>query len=135
MILACVTLVPANQQWDGDFRQVAAIDCAKGRGLILPGGKWEEGELFEETAYREFTEETGQKLTSLPKLFWQGYTLPGNYTYCFLGECPGFSPFITGDCGETRYALWYDLLQSQFRAYYSLLRQFVDAKGLYTGEH
>lgn len=135
MIIGCVTLVPISPEWSRDFRQVAAINCSKGRGLILPGGKWEEGELFEETAAREFREETGQKLKGLPKLFWQGYVEHNNYCYTFLGDCPGFSPFINTDEGQTRYALWPDLLKSEFRAYYSLLRQYIESLGFFTGDN
>lgn len=134
MIIGCVTLVPIKPEWSGDFRQVAAINCGKGRGIILPGGRWEPGELYEEAAAREFQEETGFPLDGLPKLFWQGYTLPDNYTYCFLGECPGFAPFNWCEEGETRLALWPDLLRSEFRAYYSLLRQYIESLGWYTGD-
>lgn len=134
MIIGCVTLVPVNNQWSGDFRQVAAIHCVKGRGITLPGGKWEDGELFEEAAFREFKEETGQNLVSLPKLFWQGLVSPGVFSYCFLGNCPGFSAFVETKAGETRYALWVDLLRSEFRTYYSLLRQHIESCGFFTGE-
>lgn len=136
MIIGCVTLVPVKPQWSKDFRQVAGINCHKGRGIILPGGKWEEGqELFEEAAQREFLEETRQHLKGLPKLLWQGFTLRGNYTYCFLGECPRFQAHVKSPEGdETRYALWADLLKSDFRAYYSLLRQHIESLGYFTGE-
>lgn len=136
MIIGCVTLLPLNPSTPNDYRQVAAINCAKGRGLILPGGKWEEGELFEEAAFREFKEETGHQLNGLPKLFFQGYSMKGNYTYTFLGEGNGYynSGVVTVE-GETRWALWDDLLRSEFRAYYSLLRQHCETNGYYTGVH
>jgi len=94
MIIGCITLVPVAQVWPGDFRQLAAINCAKGRGIILPGGRHEEGELFEETAKREFLEETLQRLDGLPKLFYQGYCEPDNYCYCFLGTMIGASTVV-----------------------------------------
>lgn len=134
MKIGCITLVPVSPQWKGDFRQVAAINCTKGRGLILPGGKWEDGELFEQTASREFTEETGQNLNGLPKLFFQAMNIDGYYVYTFLGDCPGYSPFVQTNEGESRYALWVDLLKSYHAPYYSLLRQHIEDKGYFTGD-
>jgi ADP-ribose pyrophosphatase YjhB (NUDIX family) len=135
VIIGCVTLVPLNPLWPGDYRTLAAIQCSKGRGIILPGGKWEEGELFEQTAFREFREETGQELCGLPKLFYQGYCEKENYCYTFLGSISQYNYFNITDEGETRWASWSDLLQSHFKAYYSLLRQHVENQGFYTGNN
>jgi ADP-ribose pyrophosphatase YjhB (NUDIX family) len=133
MIIGCITLVPLNQQWPGDFRTLAAINCAKGRGLILPGGKWEEGELFEQAAFREFKEETNQELCGLPKLFYQGFCERYNYCYTFLGLCPHYRCNEITQEGKTRWVNWSELLNSEFKAYYSLLREHVINQGFYTG--
>lgn len=134
MIIGCITLVPVGQTFPGDYRRLAAIDCAKGRGIILPGGKWEKSELFEEAAYREFREETNCFLDSLPKLFYQGFCDFDNYCYTFLGECCSYSYDVTTPEGRTLWATWDDLMKSSFRAYYSLLKQTVVARGFWTGD-
>ena len=133
MIIGCVTLVPINQQWDKDFRQVAAIECSKGRGITLPGGRWEEGEFFEYTAFREFREETDQDLCGLPKLLYQGYCEKDNFCYTFLGKIGDYYSNKVTKEGVTRWALWGDLLKSHFSAYYSVLRQHCENLGYYTG--
>jgi 8-oxo-dGTP pyrophosphatase MutT (NUDIX family) len=134
MSIGCITLVPVNQQWPGDYRQVAAINCIKGRGLIMPGGKWENPEFYEQAAYREFQEETGQRLDGLPKLLFQAPDGHGYHVFTFLGSCPGFGPYVHTTSGETRFALWVDLMKSFYGPYYSVLKQHVEAKGFYCGE-
>ena len=58
MKVACCAVV---WKYDGVSRKVLALESSKGRGLTIPGGKWEEGvdRTYRECAARETLEETG----------------------------------------------------------------------------
>lgn len=52
----------------GPGLKIAAIECAKGRGIILPGGKIERGETPAEGATRELKEEVGLRVAKMKSL-------------------------------------------------------------------
>ncbi len=116
MNIGCITLVEYQHQ-------LVAIQCAKGRGIILPGGKWEKGETFTQTAKREFKEETGLDvvLHNRPYVF-GAPDGSGYYVHTFSGTLISeFKENVTPE-GSVVLATWKDLFQSTFKAYYELLR-------------
>lgn len=115
--IGCVTLIRVAIQGPPKFY---AVNCKKGRGIILPGGKWDKGESFVECAIRELYEETGI-IAKDYRLVFQGMSEEGYYTYAFVAtffrkDTP------THDEGELVHATWDDLCKSSFRGYYELLR-------------
>lgn len=60
------------------------LQCSKGRGIILPGGKPKPGETFREAAIRELFEETGIIVDDLELIF-QGFE-NNCYGYTFLAK-------------------------------------------------
>lgn len=105
--------------WDG---KIIALNCAKGRGIILPGGKPEDGELFHQTARREFEEETGIEVAIADLLFHGAYKYYDsiNYCYAYRGYVREYKP-VNSKEGEVVLTDWGELLKSQFRQFYSLL--------------
>lgn len=115
--IGCITLVRFHDRFIG-------IRCKKGRGVILPGGKWEPGETFVQAAQREFREETGMAVERLQLVF-SGMSEEGYYTYAFLGFLSG--RFVLG-AGDEAVVLtgWPELKKSSFGGYYELLEQAVE---------
>lgn len=106
---------------------IIAIECTKGRGTILPGGKWELGESFVDAARREFNEETNLKVTNLEYLF-GGPDGAGYYCYAFIGVLESdFQENVTPE-GRVKLTTWAELKKSAFGAYYEVLEQIVKAK-------
>lgn len=102
--------------------QIIAIECAKGRGTIMPGGKWEAGETFMAAAKREFNEETGMKVCNLQYMF-GGPDGAGYFCYTFLGTLDGdFKENVTRE-GRVKLTTWKELKTSTFGAYYEILEQ------------
>lgn len=112
MIIGCVSFVRVGGK-------IVTIECAKGRGRILPGGKWEKPETFKETADRELREETGLIATSQEYIF-GAMSTDGAYVHCFRTEIMGFKPTNSTE-GKVYLSTWKDLMSSQFQAYYELL--------------
>lgn len=83
ILIGCITMIRHNDR-------IVAIQCKKGRGVIMPGGKWEPGETFLETAKRECFEETGLLAHNF-KLIFQGMSEEGYYTYAFSAQIDEFS--------------------------------------------
>jgi 8-oxo-dGTP pyrophosphatase MutT (NUDIX family) len=80
--IGCIAIVD-RQYNHGYSNEYLTIDCAKGRGIILPGGKYEEDDqTFERTAERELYEETGV-VGVADKLVFHGMAPDGYYVYCF----------------------------------------------------
>jgi 8-oxo-dGTP pyrophosphatase MutT (NUDIX family) len=61
--IGCIAVVPYYSS------EYIGLKCAKGRGIIFPGGKWEPSETFKETALRELKEETELQVRNLGCFF------------------------------------------------------------------
>lgn len=111
-MIGCITLV------HGQYGQVLAVDCSKGRGFILPGGKHEAGETFIECAKREFREETGLEAENY-KLVFQAPDGFGFHVFAFEAVVLDFK----SEEGEMLpvWKTWADLKKSKYKAYYELL--------------
>ncbi len=117
MVIGCISLVPQPGN------KFVAIVCTKGRGIILPGGKWDEGETFKECAARELREETG--LISTRQTFLYGGMSPdGAYVNTFLTNIAEYTPLDSKE-GKVVLASWADLYESHFQAYYEILHDIV----------
>ncbi len=113
--VGCIVVVPCPGGFIG-------LDCAKGRGKILPGGKWTpEDRTYREAAAREFFEETG--LTINPETLeyvWNGPDGFGYDTFAYLGKLVNVKgePINSTegrveiveekDLRLSKYAAWYD---------------------------
>jgi ADP-ribose pyrophosphatase YjhB (NUDIX family) len=118
MKIGCVSLVAK------ELNKIVVLECAKGRGLVLPGGKWERetGESFKEGAARELVEETGL-IAINQQLIFAGFNVDDYYGYTFLTQVENFKWKNTPE-GKPRFATWDELLnktKSKFMPYYELL--------------
>jgi 8-oxo-dGTP pyrophosphatase MutT (NUDIX family) len=115
--IGCIALVP----WEGGG--FVGINCAKGRGLILPGGKYDVADgTYEATASRELHEETGVfcRPEGMKYLF-QGPSITDDYwVIAFLGDM-GVGPLMESQEGKPQRVIKAQLMTSRFKAYYSLL--------------
>ena len=109
--IGCVGLVRG-----GSPRQVLAIECKKGRGLILPAGKWEKKDpTFRDCAAREVWEETGVHILAREgRLIHSGLACDGYFNYIFEWD----SPKDTYNMRETeegipRWVDYHDLLNQE----------------------
>jgi len=116
--LGVFALVPINLRWP----IFHAIECKKGRGVILPGGKWEKGETYHQTAQREFKEEMGLDAHSF-RFFHFGANTDGYLCYTFRGDLQSYFqvPKET-DEGRPCEATFDDLINgSEFGPYMAVL--------------
>lgn len=111
MIIGCVSVVR-------HYNKIVAIKCAKGRGIILPGGKWHKGETFQEAAKRELFEETGLVATK-QKLIFGGMAPDLIYCYTFRTQIERLDTKDSKE-GQVVLATWSELFQSEFGPYYRL---------------
>lgn len=111
--------------FDGAF---LGMQCAKGRGLILPGGKfeWEKDKTYKDTAKRECREEVGVQPLDL-KYVWHGPDGKDFITFAFYAETFLGTP-KRSDEGVPQRVEWEDLLVSHFAAYYEILFEIMQGK-------
>lgn len=102
------------------------LDCAKGRGITLPGGKWEEGEKFSATAERELFEETG--IDGVAKqLIFAGMNVDGWFCYVFEVEPLSLSARVDESAeGKIVKSSWRSLLTSKFGPFYEVVKHYWD---------
>jgi 8-oxo-dGTP pyrophosphatase MutT (NUDIX family) len=116
-LIGSIALIPLG---DGMFQ---GIKCAKGRGISLPGGKWQPGETFRDTAIRETKEEVGLDVDAY-RLLYQGPSPDGYIVHCFL--CRKTYPqqqAITSKEGWPIVTTWKHLMQSEFGPYYDIVKE------------
>lgn len=123
--IGCVTLVP--YLCSGFF---VGLECAKGRGVILPGGHWEKGETYHSAAARELMEETGIQVSPEElKHLWTGPA--GNGAMCVSFLAPPLRvkpPDFTSSEGRIVVADWRDFFRSSFVAYYRVIHDIYQAQ-------
>jgi 8-oxo-dGTP pyrophosphatase MutT (NUDIX family) len=118
-------LIPLGKSQTGEA-VFQGLKCSKGRGIILPGGKWEEGETYTQTAIRETKEETGL-IVQNPKFLYSGMSSDGFFVHTFVcyKKVPFQEPIATKE-GTPVAATWHHLLSSQFAPYYEILKEIYE---------
>jgi 8-oxo-dGTP pyrophosphatase MutT (NUDIX family) len=122
VVIGCVSLVYMDEL-------IVAINCAKGRGLVLPGGKCDEAESFHQAAARELYEEAGLTATKQRFLF-GGADCDGVFCYAFLTEVAESALSIELKPNRERHSVelvsWDVLIQrSYYHGYYRVLREVI----------
>ena len=121
--IGCIVVCQATVMPD----QYLGIKCAKGRGRILPGGKWDpedNNESYKDAAAREFSEELGIQIsTSFLKYIWHGPDGFGYTTFAFkyTGPLLTLSDCVESTEGKPCLITEEQLYASQYNAYYRLL--------------
>ena len=105
------------------------IRCAKGRGIIFPGGKIEPGENLREAARRECFEETGLKVEDLEWVY-GGPAGDGFYTTAFYARDSGNGILVSSDEGDALLAEPAEFLASKFGDYYETLFAELKRRGI-----
>jgi len=106
-----------------DKDHIVALECSKGRGIILPGGTVEEGEYPVQAAIREFEEETGGGLVlDWPELIYQGPSISDPcFTYCFQSKNVSLKEAKCGSNeGKVKICKPAELMTGKFAQYYSI---------------
>lgn len=121
MKIGCIAVIPMG------YDRYLGIECAKGRGDILPGGKYEASIdlTFHDTAKREAKEEVGITCHNLEYLW---HAPDGNSDFiCFAFLATSFSGRIPLQTGEGKPKIVYRqaLLESYFKAYYRILFEII----------
>lgn len=103
-------------------QKILGINCSKGRGFILPGGKWEHGESFKRCATRELYEETGL-IANKATFLHVGPSTDGYMCHAFLCEVTNWENLSDRGEGAPTDLEWDDLIEGgAFGAYYEVLR-------------
>ena len=134
--IGCIVIVPRKPGCsyrphcpsEGGELRYLAIECQKGRGIIMPGGKWEPGEKYTETAARELEEETG--LIADPKdleYVWMGPDGDGYMVMAFIlpYSCIALQEPKETPEGKPVWAEEKDFLNSKYAAFYECLFQVL----------
>lgn len=105
------------------------IDCRKGRGIIMPGGKWDGAcESFEEAAIRELEEETGLRPDNVHSSGSYLLGAPDGFGYfvmAFRVQVSDFTQMRARGSGVPQVANWQQFFASEYSAYYQLLFQIM----------
>jgi 8-oxo-dGTP pyrophosphatase MutT (NUDIX family) len=122
--VGAITLMP----YKGGF---LGMQCKKGRGLILPGGTYEpkKDATYKDTAIREAQEEVGVTPKNL-RYLWCGPDGGGYMTFAFEAQSFEGEPKASNE-GVPQVVHWSDLFESTFGAYYEILYEVMQQKGIY----
>jgi len=118
MKIGCIAMMP----YKGGF---LGLRCAKGRGLILPGGTYEPAKdpTYQATAIREAMEEVNVIPHDL-RYVWHGPDGGDYMTFTFEATWFSGEP-KTSDEGVPQVVHWADLFNSHFAAYYRILYEVM----------
>ncbi len=126
--IGCIVVCKAESMPD----KYIGIQCAKGRGKILPGGKWDpleyDCETFKDCAAREFEEEVGVPMDTRSLTYlWHGPDGFGFHTFAFLyqGWTINLSQCKASGEGEPCLVTEEELYQSKYAAYYRILFEIM----------
>jgi len=119
MNIACIGIIPHVDRYIG-------IKCAKGRGHIMPGGKYDPSQdrTYHDCARREIWEETGITCNKM-KYVWHAPDFGDYTTFAFLvTEYSGTVKQETKE-GQVCAIPVEILMQSSFAAYYKILFEIL----------
>jgi 8-oxo-dGTP pyrophosphatase MutT (NUDIX family) len=123
--IGCIAVIPYQDAFLG-------IQCKKGRGIILPGGRYEpeKDASYHATAVREAEEECGVLLSEAFLKYITCQPDGGDFmTYAFYAELSAGTPRETAE-GIPCVATWHNLIyqKSPFSPYYRVLKDVMKGK-------
>jgi 8-oxo-dGTP pyrophosphatase MutT (NUDIX family) len=121
MKIGAIAVIPYSHGFLG-------LQCAKGRGLILPGGTYEreKDSSYQDTAIRETVEEVGVIPHGL-QYIWHGPDGGDYTTFAFLANWYSGEPRASNE-GVPQVVQWDDLFKSDFGAYYLILYEIMERR-------